>query len=405
MSTDVVAIQFCCFACLQELPQSTPEQNSKSLRNLQCNEDLTKTYHKKTGIVINFINDYPKHLCQNCYHKVRAFDDFCETALDCSTALCELLFEENFSLKTLKNLQYFCSTCLCQMKDQGSDSLHLNNMRVKRWLDKCNKLKIRTGTEHWPNNICQRCCNKIDNFLEFQYIAKKAFKQLNKSSNPQQRNIESTSKEENDINITYTGSMVRSANNKHLSYQGTECLEEASVSTSYNMGNKVNAAKTFCNAQKNDTIGSLILENDTNIKESIQGLAPKQSLEKHFEVDSAENNVLNQPSSTEYYLTKQCNKSVDIIADLNTPVGGHQGLFISLPTTDMSPTSIPKTKYSNSKYPEDQNNHTNKTDIKQNHIPSQSNEEDFPCKHCRKVFKGKARLRRHKRHSLVCSSK
>uniref|UniRef100_A0A0K8VI83 ZAD domain-containing protein n=1 Tax=Bactrocera latifrons TaxID=174628 RepID=A0A0K8VI83_BACLA len=195
MRTDVVTMQYCCFACLQELPPNTTVQNSKSLQNLQWNKDLAKTYHKKTGIVINYINEYSKQVCQNCYNKLRAFDSFCETALDCSTALSELLLEEDFSLKTLKNLQHFCSTCLCQI-NEINDSLHLNNKKVKRWLHEYNKLKMRTGTEHWPNSFCQQCCNKIDEFLQFHYTAKQSFKQLNKTSNQQQSNVGNTSKGE-----------------------------------------------------------------------------------------------------------------------------------------------------------------------------------------------------------------
>lgn len=377
MHTNVVTMQYCCFTCLQELPPFTTEQNSKPLQNLQWNEDLAKTYRKNTGIVINSLHEYSKQFCQNCYDKLRAFDDFCETALDCSTALSELLLEEDFSSKTLKNLQHFCSTCLCQMNDNASDSLHLNNRKVKRWLHEYNKLKIRTATEYWPNSICQRCCKKIDEFLEFQYTAKQSFKQIDKTSNPQQSDIENTSKEEY---------------NNHLSNQDTECLEETNVSTSYIMENKVNVAKIFCNAQKDDKIGSLILDNN------------QQPLEKHCEVDSVENNVFNQHCSTEHCLTKQCNKETDI-ADLITPPGSRKGHLKSLPTISITPKSLPKAKNQNSKYLGDQTEHTNKTDKNQNHLLSPSSQKGFQCNHCRKIFKAKTRLKRHKRYSIVCSSK
>uniref|UniRef100_A0A0A1WRI7 Longitudinals lacking protein, isoforms N/O/W/X/Y n=1 Tax=Zeugodacus cucurbitae TaxID=28588 RepID=A0A0A1WRI7_ZEUCU len=342
-----------CFACLQELPPSTTEEEGKFLRNLQCNEDLARTYQKKTGIVINTINDSPKQLCEICYNKIRAFDEFCETALDCSTALCELLLEEDFSLRTLKNLQYFCNTCLSQMKDETGDSLNLNNTEVKRWLDKCNKLKIRTGTEHWPTSICERCCKKIDKFLEFQYTAKQAFKQINKSSSPQHRDIQKTNYQaEKHINVAHTSPLVENARNNQLSNQDIECVEETVVSTSYNVKNNVNAA-TFTDEQRNDTTGIFTLENKINNREKSH-LMSKQS----FEVTSVESIAVNQPSSTEYSLKKQCIK--------------------------------PK----------------HRTNIKQNQSSTQlSPIKEFLCNQCRKVFKNRARLKRHKRYSLSCSKK
>uniref|UniRef100_A0A034WGN2 C2H2-type domain-containing protein n=1 Tax=Bactrocera dorsalis TaxID=27457 RepID=A0A034WGN2_BACDO len=120
----------------------------------------------------------------------------------------------------------------------------------------------------------------------------------------------------------------------------------------------------------------------------------KQGTDKNLEVEPVDQKGFNQPSSTEHCLRKQCNESTDV-TDLSIPGGSHQILFKALPTISITPRSLPKTKNQDSKYLEDQIEHANKSDKK----------EGFQCNHCRKIFKAKTRLKRHKRCSIVCSSK
>uniref|UniRef100_A0A0K8UGF2 C2H2-type domain-containing protein n=1 Tax=Bactrocera latifrons TaxID=174628 RepID=A0A0K8UGF2_BACLA len=130
----------------------------------------------------------------------------------------------------------------------------------------------------------------------------------------------------------------------------------------------------------------------------------KQGTDKHIEVDSVEKKVLKQPSSAEQSLWKQCNESTDV-KDLSISGGSHQILSKALPAISITPRSLPKTKNQNSKYFEDQIEQTNKSDKKQNHLSYPSSKEGFQCNHCRKIFQTKTRLKKHKRCSIVCSSK